>query len=378
MEDPQMLKIKYKIITYHILFWTSYMFLANILEYGLDPQHYRFSLGDVFFTQAPNIITVYSCILLCNKFANPARIYFLVLGVIAIFFLSYFNWYITAYQIRPLIDANGPVPRPFNFFHFGITVLWIFITYALIGFGYYFANEGIKNQKKLRLIEKEKHEAEYAFLRAQINPHFLNNTLNFFFAKSLPLSEELANGIMTLSEIMRYSLEIDKDDRMTLIEEEIEHIKNVIKINQLRFNHKLQIDFQIEGNTPNVRVIPLILITVVENILKHGNCTDKDYPVKIFLNINEGDGYVYLNTYNQKKKGPKELSSGIGLDNIKKRLAHHYHKKFLLNITETEQDYRLDLSIPFSIIAESKQMTSHINFIEQLHLQALKPKPYTS
>ncbi|MDY0903411.1 sensor histidine kinase [Pedobacter sp. CFBP9032] len=369
---------KYKIISYHIVFWLAYMLLGSLLEYVQDPAGYFFSIADIFFTQFPNICSVYLCILVCFKYGNPLKSLQLVFGIILVFVFSFGNWYTTAYHIRPHISAVGPTPPPFNFIHFGASVLWVFIRYSILGFGYYFASEGIKFQKKLRLIEKEKHEAEYAFLRAQINPHFLNNTLNFFFAKSLPLSEELANGIMTLSEIMHYSLEIDKDDRMTLIEEEIEHIKNVIKINQLRFNHKLQIDFQIEGNTHNVRVIPLILITVVENILKHGNCTDKDYPVKIFLNINEGDGYVYLNTYNQKKKGPKELSSGIGLDNIKKRLAHHYHKKFILNITETEQDYRLDLSIPFSIIAESKQMTSHINFIEQLHLQALKPKPYTS
>lgn len=354
------------------------MLIGNLLEYGQDPKNYFFSIPDVFFSQFPNLCTVYLIFFICVKYANPIKISPLFTGIILTYVFSFLHWYITGYHIRPLIRANGAPPPPFEFWHYGNMVLWVFIKYLLLGFGYYYATQSIKHQKKLRLIEKEKHEAEYAFLRAQINPHFLNNTLNFFFAKSLPLSEELANGIMTLSEIMRYSLEIDKDDRMTLIEEEIEHIKNVIKINQLRFNHKLQIDFQIEGNTHNVRVIPLILITVVENILKHGNCTDKDYPVKIFLNINEGDGYVYLNTYNQKKKGPKELSSGIGLDNIKKRLAHHYHKKFLLNITETEQDYRLDLSIPFSIIAESKQMNSPINFIEQLHLQALKPKPYTS
>jgi len=373
-----MAKNKYKIIIYHILFWTSYMFLANLMEYGIDPQHYVFSIGDVFFTQEPNIVTVYLCILLFQKYANPPKILFLIVGTIAIFWLSYLNWYITAFHIRPLINANGPAPRSFDFIHFGITVLWIFVTYALIGFGYYYASESVKRERKLRLIEKEKHEAEYAFLRAQINPHFLNNTLNFFFAKSLPLSEELANGIMTLSEIMRYSLEIDKDDRMTLIDEEIEHINNVIKINQLRFNHKLQIDFKIEGNTQNVRIIPLILITVVENILKHGNCTDKNYPVKIFLNINDADSYVYLNTYNLKKKGPKELSSGIGLNNIKKRLIHHYNKNFILNITESENDYLLDLSIPFSAVVNQNKSVSKIKLLEQLHLQAINPQPYTS
>ncbi|MFD2288980.1 sensor histidine kinase [Pedobacter petrophilus] len=256
--------------------------------------------------------------------------------------------------------------------------LYKFVKYALLSFSLFYFHESFKREKQLRIIEKEKLDTENAFLRAQINPHFLNNTLNFFYTKSLPFSPELANGIMTLSEIMRYSLEIDKDDRMTLIDEEIQHIKNVIKINQLRFNHKLQIDFKIEGNTQNVRIIPLILITVVENILKHGNCTDKKYPVQIFLSINEADGYIYLNTYNQKKKGPKELSSGIGLANIKKRLSHHYQDKFMLTITDTEQDYLLDLSIPFSTITGEEKSFREINFLEKLHLQTIKPKPSIS
>lgn len=376
-----MAKNKYKIIIYHILFWTSYMFLANLMEYGIDPQHYVFSIGDVFFTQEPNIVTVYLCILLFQKYANPPKILFLIVGTIAIFWLSYLNWYITAFHIRPLINANGPAPRSFDFIHFGITVLWIFVTYALIGFGYYYASESVKRERKLRLIEKEKHEAEYAFLRAQINPHFLNNTLNFFFAKSLPLSEELANGIMTLSEIMRYSLEIDKDDHMTLIDEEIGHINNVIKINQLRFNNKLQIDFSVNGNTDNVRLIPLILITVVENILKHGNCTDNLHPVKIALSINEIDHHIHLSTWNKKKKGPKELSSGIGMENIRKRLANHYKKGVALNINETEIDYSLKLTLPYYRVTDHQEKPSssdNLGFLEHFKLPQIKPQPYAS
>jgi len=371
-------KNKYKIIIYHILFWVAYVLLGNFLEYVNNPAKYVFGILDVFFTQFPNICTVYLCILVCNRYGNPLKPFFLILGITLAFIFSFGNWTMTSYYIRPLIVSNGPPLPPFNLIHFGAPVLWVFIRYSILGFGYYFASEGIKNQKKLRLIEKEKHEAEYAFLRAQINPHFLNNTLNFFFAKSLPLSPQLADGIMTLSEIMRYSLENDKDDHKTLIDDEITHINNVIKINQLRFNHKLQIDFKVEGNTQNVRIIPLILITVVENILKHGNCTDKDYPVKVFLNINEADGYVYLNTYNLKKKGPKELSSGIGLDNIKKRLAHHYQKNFIITITESENDYLLDLSIPLSTVSSEEKAAAKINLLEQLHLQTIKPKPFAS
>lgn len=369
---------KYKFIFYHFGLWFAYVIISISAGVFTSPNNYSISTFYFLFTFLPDIYAFYLCWFIYTISTYPLKTWQLVVFLILAHASYAVFWYITGYYIRPFIWPDGPKPRLFHFFNFITVNLYQFIKYALLSFSLFYFNQSIKREKQLKMMEKEKLDTENAFLRAQINPHFLNNTLNFFFAKSLPLSEELANGIMTLSEIMRYSLAIDSDDRMTLIEEEIEHIKNVIKINQLRFNHKLQIDFEIKGNTHNVRVIPLILITVVENILKHGNCTDKNYPVKIFLNITEADGYVYLNTFNRKKKGPKELSSGIGLDNIKKRLTHHYQKKFILNITESEQDYLLDLSIPFSTSANEVKQATQIGLVEQFTLQTIKPKPYTS
>jgi len=369
---------KYRLIFYHISFWLAYIMISILAGFFNSPKAYSTGIFYFFFTYLPNIYAFYLCWCIYTLYTYPLKTHYLIISLILAHASYAVFWYITAYHIRPFVWIDGPTPRLFKFFDFITLNLYTFIKYALLSFSIFYFRQSIKREIELRIIEKEKFDTENAFLRAQINPHFLNNTLNFFFAKSLPLSEELANGIMTLSEIMRYSLEIDKDDHMTLIDEEIGHINNVIKINQLRFNHKLQIDFKIEGNTQNVRIIPLILITVVENILKHGNCTDKNYPVKIFLNINDADSYVYLNTYNLKKKGPKELSSGIGLNNIKKRLIHHYNKNFILNITESENDYLLDLSIPFSAVVNQNKSVSKIKLLEQLHLQAINPQPYTS
>ncbi|MCX2494825.1 histidine kinase [Pedobacter sp. PF22-3] len=372
---------KKNIFIYHVIFWLVYMSLSSLMEFAGDPKNYFFSLPDFIFTQFPNICTFYLSLLVYSKYATPVKILPLIAGLILVYAFSSLNWYVTGFHIRPLIRANGGPTPQFVFWRHLMGTFWVFIRYSTLAFGYYYAREGIKYQKKLRLIEKEKHEAEYAFLRAQINPHFLNNTLNFFFAKSLPLSEELANGIMTLSQIMRYSLEIDKDDRMTLIDEEIEHIKNVIKINQLRFNNKLQIDFNVNGNTDSVRLIPLILITIVENILKHGNCTEHTHPVKITLSIDQINHNIQLSTWNKKKNGPKELSSGIGMENIKKRLSNHYKKGIILTINETETDYSLELTIPYNKVMdhqEKPKSTDNLDFLQHFQLPKINPQPYTS
>ncbi|GGH03260.1 sensor histidine kinase [Pedobacter zeae] len=337
------MKKKYRIILFHAIFWLAYMLVSTLIEFAGNPKEYVFSIGDFFFTQFPNMCTFYLCIFVYTRYVNPLKIYSLITALVLVYLFSYLHWYVNAYHIRPLIKANGGPTPAFHVWKFAIAVLWLFIKYSFFAFGYYYATENIKQQKRLRLIEKEKHHAEYAFLRAQINPHFLNNTLNFFFAKSLPLSSELADGIMTLSEIMNYSLKQDREDQTTLIDEEIAHIKNVININQLRFNHELKVNFEVRGRTTNAHIIPLILITIVENVLKHGNCTDESNPARIILDINEDKGYIQLNTYNKKKKGPKELSSGIGMENIRKRLSHHYGDDFVLYIQETETDYALEM-----------------------------------
>src|SRR6202044_2051335 len=102
-------------------------------------------------------------------------------------------------------------------------------------------NQKILEQRTFQL-EKEKMQADYLFLKAQINPHFLHNTLNFLYSRSLPYSSELSEGILTLSEIMRYSLEKEEDaDGKVLLTKEIEHVNNIIRIQQLRYSGNLQL-----------------------------------------------------------------------------------------------------------------------------------------
>lgn len=370
---------KYRLTFYHLTFWLAYITLNILAGFLQSPRSYSTGILFFFFTYLPDIYAFYLCQYIFSRYAHPLKISWLVICLILAHSSYAFFWYLTGYYIRPFIWQGGPPPRTFHFFDFITLNIYKFIKYALLSFSFFYFRQCIKKEKELRMVEKEKFDTENAFLRAQINPHFLNSTLNFLHIKSLPLSKELANGIMTLSKIMCYSLKLDQNDRMTFINEEIEHIKNVININQLRFNHKLQIDFNIEGNTHNIKIIPLVLITIVENILKHGNCIDKENPVKILLTINE-EGNISLNTFNNKKKGPKELSSGIGMINIKKRMMHHYAKNFTLNIDETESDYRLSLSIQNNLHQGKKQssLLDRISFLEQLKLQPIEPKPYTS
>lgn len=201
----------------------------------------------------------------------------------------------------------------------------------------------ILQEQKLQL-EMEKSQANFNFLKAQINPHFLHNTLNFLYAKSLPYSEELSEGILTLSDIMRYALdEQTRQDGKALLEDEVEHVNNVIKINQLRFENKLQVHFTVLGSLSDLRIAPFILITLVENAFKHGDLKDPSQPLDIRLQIS-GLALHFI-CRNKKKSGPKQLSTGIGLDNIRKRLELTYPGQFRFDINEEADVYTTELTI---------------------------------
>jgi two-component system, LytTR family, sensor kinase len=226
-----------------------------------------------------------------------------------------------------------------TFFLMGVSLLTAYLTHLRDEQ----KHRKILEEQKMQL-EVEKSQANFNFLKAQINPHFLHNTLNFLYAKSLPYSPELSEGILTLSDIMRYALsEGNAKDGKAPLQDEIEHVRNVIKINQLRFSNNLKVIFDVEGVVNGATIIPFVLITLVENAFKHGDVKSAEHPIIIRLKIERNVLYFYCS--NKKKTGPKELSTGIGLDNIKKRLDLAYGENYNLRVKDEADIYTTELTI---------------------------------
>jgi two-component system LytT family sensor kinase len=226
-----------------------------------------------------------------------------------------------------------------TFFYIGVSLLAAYLTNL---------RDGQKQRKVLEAqklqLEVEKSQANFNFLKAQINPHFLHNTLNFLYAKSLPYSVELSEGILTLSDIMRYALsEGNAKDGKAPLKDEIEHVRNVIKINQLRFNNNLNVHFEVNGVINGAVIIPFLLITLAENAFKHGDLKTQQSPIEMKLTIDKDQLYFYCR--NKKKTGPKEMSTGIGLENIKNRLDLAYGNAYTLNIKDEPEFYTTELTI---------------------------------
>jgi LytS/YehU family sensor histidine kinase len=220
-------------------------------------------------------------------------------------------------------------------------------------FSYLFAyvtvlREALKQKRVLEaqqlLLQAQISQANFNFLKAQINPHFLHNTLNFLYAKSLPYSSELSEGILTLSDIMRYALDQgNQKDGKAPLEAEIEHVRNVIKINQQRYRNRLKVNLEIQGDLNGVMIIPFVLITLVENAFKHGDLKNQDDPIHFKLDVDGNKLYFYCR--NKKKNGPKQLSTGIGLDNIRQRLDIAYGDKYQFIVKDEPEFYSTELTI---------------------------------
>lgn len=204
----------------------------------------------------------------------------------------------------------------------------------------------LEQERRFLELKAENVQSELLFLQNQINPHFLYNTLNLFYAKMVPQDQDLADGILTLSDVMRYALNSytqNSTGQKTLLSDEVAHLQNVIKINHLRFPNNMYLDFEMTGSLEFIYMLPLVLITFVENIFKHGAVHLKEYPAKIRLTVTNGT--IQFETFNKKKNSIQESCTGIGLKNIRKRLEYTYGKNFSLNTNDNGNFYTVSLVI---------------------------------
>jgi two-component system, LytTR family, sensor histidine kinase AlgZ len=211
-----------------------------------------------------------------------------------------------------------------------------------------FAVEWLEFEAKKKEVENEKLMAELNFLKAQINPHFLFNTLNNLYYLAYSKSDNTTEVIAKLSQMMRYMI-YDSNHPKVLLSKEIEYMQSYISLERLRLNDQIPIKFEISGNTENVWITPLIFITFLENAFKHG--VSNSNP-KAWVNISiqlTGKECVYIvensKTSEQKETGEK---SGIGLQNVKRRLELSYPGNHQLETIDTEEKYQVKLNLNLS------------------------------
>jgi LytS/YehU family sensor histidine kinase len=223
-----------------------------------------------------------------------------------------------------------------------IVSVFLFILTIVLGMAIQVSRQWRDTRQQVIRAEADKAQAELSFLKAQINPHFLFNTLNNLYSLAVTKNPQTADSIMKLSNIMRYVTDDATQDFVSL-QSEIDCITDFIDLQRLRLNNKSHVDFTITGNPQHKTIAPLILMTFVENVFKYGISNHESSVITIKLFVTETQiSFFCRNTIFNSGNGDR---TGIGIANTRKRLEHLYPGKHLLNITSQNGLYIVELTL---------------------------------
>ncbi len=200
-----------------------------------------------------------------------------------------------------------------------------------------------EDKEKIHNLKLENQKAQLTTLKSQISPHFLFNTLNNFYVDLVDDKPGTAKDILKLSNLMRYVTYEASGDFVPL-KKEIDFIKDYIHFFKRRYEDNLHIRFSVNGNVENQQIPALILIHFVENVCKHGIINDKNRPAKIGVNIS--DGILEVVAENNISTSEKYMETGVGTENIKKRLDVLFKDKYTLANQKNNGVFKSYLKMP--------------------------------
>lgn len=285
--------------------------------------------------------------LLLNK---KAPLFFLALFAFGLFFIYIMEVTLPKPGFMPPNDFNYPEkqnliphkkPSPFllnfrGFFPSGGVLLLIFALSTSVKLGL----EWFKSEKLRIEIESQKVNSELSFLKAQLNPHFLFNSLNSIYSLANKQSKDTPNAIVILADLMRYMI-YEANRELVPLEKEIDYIRNYMSLQLLRLKDSSNVKINIHGNL-NFSIEPLLLISFIENAFKYG--TDFKGKTNILIKITIEDAHLKLYVQNSvSHQQPKSENSGVGLENIKNRLKLLYPNQHTIDIKNQKNSYEVTL-----------------------------------
>ena len=216
--------------------------------------------------------------------------------------------------------------------------------YLVISILLKFIDDFFRQREELQQVQNEKMMAELSALKAQINPHFLFNTLNNLYGLVLERSDLAAETVLKLADIMKYTLS-EGGAAMVPLKMDLDNLRHYFDLELLRLPDAADVSFRINGLVENQRIAPLLLLPLVENAFKHGVHRSREKPF-LTVEINVEDNVFEMKTRNSKPVQIAPTASfGTGLQNVRKRLELLYPNRFHLDIQEDQQSFSLRLKI---------------------------------
>ncbi|MVN20318.1 sensor histidine kinase [Mucilaginibacter arboris] len=344
----------------HIFFWvlviiSPYLFRNPNTYQGISPWQYKLIINNILLATC----FYFNAYLLYPQLYKQKKLFLYVLSLV-------FTVAVVMYFSRLIDQLLFPFTRA-GFHHFGKENShnlpggrfhfrpehsgfdrgwfgWYFtnmITYLFImgiSFSYRIIIDNAKQEKTRKEKENENLKTELSFLRSQVSPHFMFNTLNTLVLFARKKSDMLEPSLIELSKLMRYML-YENDEERVLLSREVEYLKSYISLQMLRFEDDLRLNFDTPDRLDTYYIEPMLLTPFVENAFKHGVGMVKGPQIKITLSVNEITGWLSFEVINTiaPPQDTKDSSSGIGLTNVRRRLDLLYPNNYNLSISEKDE-----------------------------------------
>ncbi len=335
---------KYKLD--HVLFWTITIgFHIYTRIYLIDQAGAGQFLSEIILRNALLALIIYAnANFLIPVFAQRKKIISYLVGLVACLVFYVFVKNIHDAYLNKIISTPVNSLWSHSFYNFSIALFYMAFSLAL-----QLSKEWFFQREKLRMMEIEKLNTELEYLKLQINPHFLFNSLNTIYFQIDKTNALARDTLLKFSDLLRYPL-YECNGKEVQLEKELQYLKNYVDLQRLRKDDNYLVTFDCSIQDDHQTLAPLLLVPFVENAFKHiSHFTDR--PNEIRITIHNESNVLKMNAYNTTDnytgaEGKEKKNGGIGLKNVQRRLELIYGSEYSLNIRESTYEFEINLTIP--------------------------------
>ncbi|WP_157663297.1 sensor histidine kinase [Polaribacter sp. SA4-12] len=328
-------------IIVHIVMWAFFLAITAIQSnFRFNTIHNEFYFLNIIFIA---VFYLNYAFLIPKFLLNKKIILYIVISLALIFIFIFILETVLKPKIRPrLLDEMLNNPKQFRENNINLNPPILLLLFFALSTCVKLVSEWYRSEKERTIAASQKINSELSFLKAQLNPHFLFNTLNSIYSLANKKSDDTTVAIVTLSELMRYMI-YEANEEYISLEKEIEYIKNYISLQLLRLKDSSGVKINVHGDL-NYKIEPLLLISFIENAFKYG--TDYKGKTDIQIKISTTNNELHLEVYNVSSlQNAIKRNSGIGLENIQNRLNLLYPNSHNLEITSDKKSFEVNLKI---------------------------------
>jgi two-component system LytT family sensor kinase len=333
-QPVNLIKSSFKIhLTYWVLFWLVDYLLAYAVRSGEVYPYNPYFLNVVFCT-----LYFYVCVnLVIEPTIERSKLLLAteILALISAFCII--KWVVEwAFHTEQYVKNLKERKRYFAYFSYEI---WRYTTMTFYSFAYWYYKKSMREENLRRMADQRQYIGQIDFLRAQIHPHFLFNTLNLVYSEIAELSEKAGNAVLSLTRLMRFSVESTKFEAIS-IHSEIEAIEEYLSLQRWRLGEKLNLEYSKSGKPEPFLVPPLCFISLVENAFKYGEIKD---PIQLSIDIGEEIRFYCSNSIRRDFKD--NTSTSLGLKNVVRQLEMYFGENVKWEIHQDQRIFYVSIII---------------------------------